>query len=269
MPDTGPEQPARAATMPIQPPKLDRLAYEPQVDWQARHGKRPLRHAGGAQRDAERDKHQAVAERDAGVALRVCPREHAQARSLVLLADAPAQSVEVRELPREEQAREKPAAEGGAVGGEEELTPGAVAGGRLAGGGGPAHERGDATDHGADPSVECRDALERSVDTGIEDNVGGSEKGDGGVDAEEERAGADAARENGKERGPAGANQPAHQGPIARARHLGVGVGLVEHVEGVGAGGTQCGAGGEEEQREGAQARRLRHGRGEHLGDRV
>ena len=164
------------------------------------------------------------------------------------MPDRVAQRVEMRELPREQEAREQPTPD--TVLGEEHLAPGAraCARGALARGGGPAHERGDAAHEGADPGVEHGEALQRGVDGGVEGDVGGAEEGDGGVDAKVEGACAEGAGEDGEEEGVAFGDQAADEGPVAGAGHFGVVGGLEEHVEGVGGGGGKGCAGGEEEE---------------------
>lgn len=183
MPHARPEEAPRAALVAVVLPEAHRLTREPQVDGQAGRGKGPLGHAGGAERHADGDEDEAVAQGHARVARRVGPREHAQARGLVLLADGPAQGHEVGKLPCEEQGGEQPAAYRGAVAREKQFLPGAVLGGGLAGRGGPPHQRGDASHESTDPGVKSRDTFQWRVDSGIKYNVGETQEGDCGVDA--------------------------------------------------------------------------------------
>lgn len=159
VPHACPEETARAALVALEAPEPHGLVDEPGVDGQAGCREGPLRHAGGAEAQAQRDEDDAVAERDARVARGVGPREHAEARGLVLVADGPAEGHEVRELPGEQEAGEQPAADGGSVAGKEEFAPRAVVGGCLARGRRPSHQGRDASYQGADPGVECGDGL--------------------------------------------------------------------------------------------------------------
>lgn len=169
-------------------------------------------------------------------------------------------------LPGHEQRGQEPAAD--VLLAEEQLPPG-IRGRGVAGGGGPAHQRGDAADDGTDPGVDDGDALHGRVDAGVQEDVQAAEEGGRGVDAVVERPDAREPGEDAEERRAAHGDEAAHERPVARAAHHGVPFGLVKHVEGVGAPGAQGGAGGEEEEREGGEGRRVCHGWEEEVRDGV
>ncbi|KAF1736941.1 hypothetical protein CRV24_002554 [Beauveria bassiana] len=231
MPDARPKEASGAALVAVVLPETHRLAREPEIHGQASHRKGPFGDARGAQGNANRDKDEAVSQGHARVARRVGPGEHAQACGLVLVANGPAQSHEVRELPGKEQARQQPAADGRAVTGKKQLLPGAILGGGFTSCRRPAHQRRDAADKGADPGIESRNALEWCVYPSIEHDIGNTQKGDGRVYAKVQAARADCTSQYGKEGGAPFRNEPSHKRPVSCSRHLGVGVGLVEHVE--------------------------------------
>lgn len=251
VPDADPEKAPGAAAGAALAPETDRLAGHPGVYGQRGDGKGPLGDASGAQADADGEEaEQAVAQGNAGVTGRVSPGEHAQARGAVLVAHAPRQRHKVGELPGEEEGGEEPAAHARAVGRQQELAPRTVADGRLARRGGPAHERRDAADDGADPRVCGGEALHGRVDARVEDDVCRAQERHCRVDAQVQGGDAGEGAAGGEEERGARRHEAADQGARARAAHEGVGARLVEHVEGVCGGGAERRASGQEEQRE-------------------
>ena len=120
---------------------------------------------------------------------------------------------------------------------------------------------------GADPRVEHGDALQRGINARVEEDVGGAEEGGGGVDAVVQRGGADDAARDGEDGRAAGADELAHEGPVARAGHLRVELGFHQHVECVRGRAAQRCSGGEEEEGQRGQARGAGRGGAEQLED--
>lgn len=266
MPHAGPKQAPRGALVAVVLPELPRLVGHPAIDHARRGDVTRVRDACETEADAHREHEQSVSQRDAAVARRVDPRQHAVSRGAVLVADAPGQGVEVRKLPCEEQRSAQPASRASLA--KQQLRPCPVVG-VLARRGGPAHQRRQAADHSTNPRVEHGNAFQRRVDGGVEDNVGEAEAGGGGIHAEEEGSSADGAADDGKHNGAAGGDELADERAVAGAGHLCVVLGLHEHVEGVCGRGAEGCAGGEEEEGEGRERRGGGRGGAEQLRDGV
>jgi len=114
----------------------------------------------------------------------------------------------VRELPREKEGGEEPAARVA-----EELREGAVQRG-SARGCGPSHQWRDATDQSADPGVGDRQPLHGRVYPRVEEDVEGAEGGNGWVHADVECRDAESAGDTRERYRLSGAEEAANQGPI-------------------------------------------------------
>lgn len=141
--------------------------------------------------------------------------------------------------------------------------------GALAGCSGPPHERRDPPYDGADPGVEDVHAFQRRVAPCVEDDVCETEEGGGGVDAVVEGACTEDTACDSEDGGATGADEFPDEGAIPGSAHFSVVLGFHEHVEGVGRGGTQRCAGGEEEEGECGERGGGCCGGGEEPGDGV
>jgi len=117
----------------------------------------------------------------------------------------------------------------------------------------PAHERWDPAYDGANPGVDGVYAFERSVYAGVQHGIGGTQHGSGGIDAVPQNSSAGSTSSQSEQNSSTRANQFPDQGPVACAAHLGIVVGLEEHVQCVGACNCAECAGGEEQQGQAAQ----------------
>lgn len=266
MPHTSPEQRPRrlgrlrrlTATGSPEPP---RLPHHPGIDHRTRDQEPVIRHPYGREPGADGEHQHRITKRDAGIQTWTEGDGHLVPCVEVFVPDGVGEGVEVRELPREEQCGQEPAT---CSLGRQQQCCGFRAevlecrGGKGRGGGeivppccGPAHQRRDGAYDGAGPGVEDGEAFEGRVDEGVEDDVGGSEGGGGGVHAVPEDRGAGDRGGDGEEDGAARADQAPDQWAVARAGHLGVVGGFEEHVQCVGGGDGGEGAGCEEEEGEG------------------
>ena len=115
-----------------------------------------------------------VAQRNPGVPRGIGPAEHLVPSGLVLITDRVGECVEMRELPREKDAGQKPSAD--TVLAEEHVAPIVMTHSRdLAFGGDPAHHGRDSTHDGTDPSVDHMHALQRRVDKSVQRDVAGGQ----------------------------------------------------------------------------------------------
>lgn len=125
-----------------------------QVDGQGDGGEGPRGDVQQGGCRAQSDQGQAVAQGDAPAQGGVGDRHHAVAPSGVVLAEAPAQGVEMRELPGVEDSSQKKCSSI-----------------QAASGCCPAHDGWDGPDNSPDPRVGNADPLQRRITAGVQENV--------------------------------------------------------------------------------------------------
>lgn len=114
---------------------------------------------------------------------------------------------------------------------------------------GPAQHGRQGTNNGADPGIDCRDALERGVDGGIECNIGGSNSGSCVVGLILQQGKPSGAGRGSEDSSVCETEAASGQRTQAGAGHEGVGADFVDLVEGVCTGGGEPGARGDCRQR--------------------
>ena len=169
MPDASPEESASASLGSLVAPETPSLTNEPGVDETAGEEKGLVGDADGPETETDGETEDGVTESDSSVGFGIDPCQHPMARLTVLVANIPAERVEMRELPGEDQRGQKPSAR--TLGSEKKFLPIASTGGALSLGRCPAHQWRYPTDHRPDPGVEDRHPLHRRIYERVEEDV--------------------------------------------------------------------------------------------------